>query len=203
MDELANVVEASTNAKRLVQWISTKMADEFQNDFVDDYEKEDLGEKDQHPNKNFFVPMSIQYNVEANTKQQDTDSEEPLVNIVIDLTKKRQDSLSITGSWKGDNFKRENLNFCVAVDRFIPHFGLLRVCTAANNDGNMEDIDALLGCPLWLPHREAVLEKFDSLSKNERNHVCTLLFATINWFRELLLGVVLCSTKYRINVAFL
>ena len=34
--------------------ISTKMAHEFENVFVDEYTMDDLEEKDEHPNKNFF-----------------------------------------------------------------------------------------------------------------------------------------------------
>lgn len=39
------------------------------------------------------------------------------------------------------------------------------------------------GCPLILTDME-VVEKVDSLSKAEREFLCSLLFYTINWFRE-------------------
>lgn len=42
---------------------------------------------------------------------------------------------------------------------------------------------ALAGCPLILTDME-VVEKVDSLSKAEREFLCSLLFYTINWFRE-------------------
>lgn len=41
----------------------------------------------------------------------------------------------------------------------------------------------LAGCPLILTDME-VVEKVDSLSKAERELLCSLLFYTINWFRE-------------------
>lgn len=42
---------------------------------------------------------------------------------------------------------------------------------------------AYTGCPLILTDMGAV-EKVDSLSKAEREFLCSLLFYTINWFRE-------------------
>ena len=184
MDELSNVVEEEKIAPQLIDWISKKMAEEFENIFVQDYKVEDLEEVEDRPNKNFFVPMSIQYNLE-NDNERDSESEEPMVNIAIDLTKKEATSSSNIGKWNEQNFKRDKSYFDNMVNRFIPHFRLLRVCIANKNDRNLEDIDALLGCPLWLPSK-SVLESFDTLSINERDHVCTILFSTVNWFRELL-----------------
>lgn len=43
----------------------------------------------------------------------------------------------------------------------------------------------LPGCPLILTDMD-VIEKIDSLSKAERDFICTLLFHTINWFREVI-----------------
>lgn len=48
--------------------------------------------------------------------------------------------------------------------------GILRFC-------------AVIGCPLILTDME-VVEKVESLSKAEREFLCSLLFHTINWFRE-------------------
>lgn len=44
------------------------------------------------------------------------------------------------------------------------------------------------GCPLILTDVD-VIEKIDSLSKAEQDFICTLLFHTINWFREVILDV--------------
>ena len=184
MDELSNVVEEGKVAPSVIEWISKKMAEEFEDVFVADYKTEDLKDADDRPDKNFFVPMSIQYNLE-NENEQDSESEEPIVNIAIDLTKK-EGSSSTNGKWNDQNFKRDKNYFDNMVDRFIPHFRLLRVCIANKNNGDLEDINALLGCPLWLPSSSNVLERFDTLSINERDHVCTFLFSTVNWFRELL-----------------
>uniref|UniRef100_G3UQ73 FA complementation group D2 n=1 Tax=Meleagris gallopavo TaxID=9103 RepID=G3UQ73_MELGA len=64
-----------------------------------------------------------------------------------------------------------------------PCFRLLRLYTGEQNNGNLEEIDALLGCPLYLTDLE-VEGKLDSLSKQEREFLCSLLFYALNWFRE-------------------
>uniref|UniRef100_A0A803TXF0 FA complementation group D2 n=1 Tax=Anolis carolinensis TaxID=28377 RepID=A0A803TXF0_ANOCA len=64
-----------------------------------------------------------------------------------------------------------------------PFFRLLRLCISELNSGNLEDIDALLVCPLYLTNLE-VGGKLDSLSKEEREFLCTLLFHALNWFHE-------------------
>uniref|UniRef100_A0A670I064 FA complementation group D2 n=1 Tax=Podarcis muralis TaxID=64176 RepID=A0A670I064_PODMU len=64
-----------------------------------------------------------------------------------------------------------------------PFFRLLRLCMAELNQGSLDDVDALLGCPLYLTNLE-VVGKLDSLSKQEREFLCSLLFHALNWFRE-------------------
>lgn len=96
-----------------------------------------------------------------------------------------------------------------------PFFRLLRLCVEKRHQGDLEEIDGLLGeeegvtntfwkpvwdcgykavyayvfmcfitgCPLILTDMD-VVEKLESLSKAEREFLCTLLFHTINWFRE-------------------
>uniref|UniRef100_A0A8C9W5T8 FA complementation group D2 n=1 Tax=Scleropages formosus TaxID=113540 RepID=A0A8C9W5T8_SCLFO len=62
-------------------------------------------------------------------------------------------------------------------------FRLLRLCEENQHKGDLEEIDALLGCPIMLTDLD-VVEKVESLSKPEREFLCSLLFYTINWFRE-------------------
>uniref|UniRef100_A0A8D0CT53 FA complementation group D2 n=1 Tax=Sander lucioperca TaxID=283035 RepID=A0A8D0CT53_SANLU len=66
-----------------------------------------------------------------------------------------------------------------------PFFRLLRLCEEKQNQGDLDEIDGLLGCPLILTDMD-VLEKTESLSKAEREFLCTLLFHTINWLREVI-----------------
>lgn len=52
-------------------------------------------------------------------------------------------------------------------------------------DGDLVNIDALLGCPVISPAPE-VFENFDSLVVTEQHAALSCLFYTVNWFRELL-----------------
>uniref|UniRef100_A0A8C7G7V0 FA complementation group D2 n=1 Tax=Oncorhynchus kisutch TaxID=8019 RepID=A0A8C7G7V0_ONCKI len=99
-------------------------------------------------------------------------------------------------------FEVEHLNsvflsyvwFCRRVSPLClsPFFRLLRLCEEQQHQGDLEEIDALLGCPLILTDMD-VVEKSESLSKPEREFLCGLLFQTINWFREVLNAF--CSQK--------
>uniref|UniRef100_A0A8C8F8I2 Fanconi anemia group D2 protein n=1 Tax=Oncorhynchus tshawytscha TaxID=74940 RepID=A0A8C8F8I2_ONCTS len=73
-----------------------------------------------------------------------------------------------------------------------PFFRLLRLCEEQQHQGDLEEIDALLGCPLILTDMD-VVEKSESLSRPEREFLCGLLFQTINWFREVVNAF--CSQK--------
>lgn len=49
--------------------------------------------------------------------------------------------------------------------------------------GHLREFCTVVGCPLILTDME-VVEKVESLSKAEREFLCSLLFHTINWLRE-------------------
>uniref|UniRef100_A0AAZ3SDG4 FA complementation group D2 n=1 Tax=Oncorhynchus tshawytscha TaxID=74940 RepID=A0AAZ3SDG4_ONCTS len=99
-------------------------------------------------------------------------------------------------------FEVEHLNsvflsyvwFCRRVSPLClsPFFRLLRLCEEQQHQGDLEEIDALLGCPLILTDMD-VVEKSESLSRPEREFLCGLLFQTINWFREVVNAF--CSQK--------
>uniref|UniRef100_A0A8C3T0C6 FA complementation group D2 n=1 Tax=Chelydra serpentina TaxID=8475 RepID=A0A8C3T0C6_CHESE len=71
----------------------------------------------------------------------------------------------------------------VSPECLSPSFRLLRLYTTEQHNGSMEEIDALLGCPLYLTDLE-IERKLDSLAKQEREFLCSLLFHALNWFRE-------------------
>ena len=64
----------------------------------------------------------------------------------------------------------------------IPHFRLLSKCNSRQDNGGLEEIDALLACPLWMPNNE----NLDEMSPQELNYACDILFYCYNWFRELI-----------------
>ena len=64
-------------------------------------------------------------------------------------------------------------------------FQLLRVCEAATAGNDLEGVDAVLGCPLYLfSHTE--LDGFEAKPQHVRETICLALFHTIDWLRELI-----------------
>ena len=64
-----------------------------------------------------------------------------------------------------------------------------------------EDVDALLGCPVWMPSQD-VVDNFGCLGSREaKDAVCATLFYGVNWMRELINGFADNSdTEYRPKV---
>ncbi|KAF3689815.1 Fanconi anemia group D2 protein [Channa argus] len=164
-DELANLILSSTLDPRVQEYIGKSVLDDFQDDFVVDLGPEITG--------SFPFLARVMYNL---------DEEESQGGIAINLLpllakdmKNKAEQLCQTK--KGE--KRVS-PLCL-----FPFFRLLRLCEEKQHLGDLEEIDALLGCPLILTDMD-VVEKIESLSKTEREFLCTLLFHTINWFREVI-----------------
>ncbi|XP_061053242.1 Fanconi anemia group D2 protein isoform X2 [Eubalaena glacialis] len=64
-----------------------------------------------------------------------------------------------------------------------PYFRLLRLCVDRQHNGNLEEIDGLLDCPIFLTDLEPG-ERLESMSVKERSFICSLIFLALNWFRE-------------------
>ncbi|XP_031424301.1 Fanconi anemia group D2 protein [Clupea harengus] len=164
-DELAKLVLTGKLDPLIQAWIGKSVLEDFQEDFVVDLGPEIPG--------GFPLPASVMYNL---------DEEESQGGIAVNLLPLLARDLS----HKAD--KRSQVNdtagkrlvspLCLA-----PFFRLLRLCEEVQHQGDLEEIDALLGCPMILTDMD-VVEKLESLSQTEREFVCSLLFYTINWFRE-------------------
>uniref|UniRef100_A0A3B3BXW8 FA complementation group D2 n=1 Tax=Oryzias melastigma TaxID=30732 RepID=A0A3B3BXW8_ORYME len=123
------------------------------------------------PQVSFLLPPRVLYNLDEDESQGGI-----AINLLPLLAKDAQS--------KGDELTQVNKTqkrvspLCLS-----PFFRLLRLCEEKRHQGDLEEIDALLGCPLILTDMDAV-DKVQSLSKAEREFLCALLFHTINWFRE-------------------
>ncbi|KAH9288486.1 hypothetical protein KI387_032603 [Taxus chinensis] len=71
--------------------------------------------------------------------------------------------------------------------QFLPAiFFLLAAVERLTNQGSLESIDALLGCPLYLPKRHILFgDAWKSLAKRQKQVVCLSLYHGISWIREL------------------
>ncbi|XP_053355584.1 Fanconi anemia group D2 protein [Clarias gariepinus] len=158
-DELANLLHNHRLDPLVQAWIGKSVLEDFQEDFVVDLGPEISG--------SFPFTASASYNL---------DEDESQGGIAINLLPLMAKELQYKADSKRDG--RHVSPLCLS-----SFFRLLRLCEEEQHQGDLEEIDALLGCPLILTDME-VVEKIDSLSKAEREFLCSLLFYTINWFRE-------------------
>ncbi|XP_054640735.1 Fanconi anemia group D2 protein isoform X2 [Dunckerocampus dactyliophorus] len=160
-DELANLIQTSTLDPLVQEKIGKRVLDDFQGDFVADLGPDIQG--------SFPFPARVMY---------DLDEEESQGGIAVNLMPLLAKDVHCKAEQCGRD-KKDKSPLCLS-----PFFRLLRLCEEKQNQGELEEIDALLGCPLILTDVE-VVEKMESLCKVEKEFLCALLFHTINWFREL------------------
>ncbi|KAL4655975.1 Fanconi anemia group D2 protein [Arapaima gigas] len=164
-DELSNLLQTCTLDPQVQDWIGKSVLEDFQEDFVIDLSPDLSG--------NFPFPAIAMYNL---------DEDESQGGIAINLLPLLAEDVCPKGEqWSPskDKGKKRVSPLCLA-----SFFRLLRLCEENQHKGDLEEIDALLGCPVVLTDLE-VVEKVESLSKSEREFLCSLLFYTINWFREI------------------
>uniref|UniRef100_A0A3B3BZ99 FA complementation group D2 n=1 Tax=Oryzias melastigma TaxID=30732 RepID=A0A3B3BZ99_ORYME len=160
-DELANLIWSSTLDPQVQEMIGSRVLDDFQEDFVVDLGPDVTG--------SFLLPPRVLYNL---------DEDESQGGIAINLLPLLAKDAQSKGDDRSPSLDRRVSPLCLS-----PFFRLLRLCEEKRHQGDLEEIDALLGCPLILTDMDAV-DKVQSLSKAEREFLCALLFHTINWFRE-------------------
>uniref|UniRef100_A0A671USY1 FA complementation group D2 n=1 Tax=Sparus aurata TaxID=8175 RepID=A0A671USY1_SPAAU len=121
------------------------------------------------PQVSFPFPANVMYNLEDQSKE----------GIAINLLPLLAEDIQNKEKQQSQTQKRVS-PLCLS-----PFFRLLRLCEEKQHHGDLEEIDGLLGCPLILTDMD-IMEKMESLSKAEREFLCSLLFHTINWFREVI-----------------
>ncbi|XP_070594967.1 Fanconi anemia group D2 protein isoform X2 [Erythrolamprus reginae] len=162
-DELANLIQKGNLDLQILAWIKDYVVQDFESDFVTDLL--------QIENSTFPFPVKALYGLEDDESQAGI-----AINLLPLLSQSFSMNLEVTAAESKD--KRLVSPICLS-----PFFRMLRLCMSEQNKGSMEDIDALLVCPLYLTSLE-VAEKIESLSKEEREFLCSLLFHAVNWFRE-------------------
>uniref|UniRef100_A0A8C3IPX3 FA complementation group D2 n=1 Tax=Chrysemys picta bellii TaxID=8478 RepID=A0A8C3IPX3_CHRPI len=165
-DELANLIEKQKGNldSQILERIGKSVVEDFSNDFVVDLTPAVDGVH--------LFPVKSLYNL---------DEDESQGTIVINLLP------LLSQNWLGksvdENTTRNQGKKIVSPECLSPSFRLLRLYTTEQHNGSMEEIDALLGCPLHLTDLE-IEGNLDSLAKQEREFLCSLLFHSLNWFRE-------------------
>ncbi|XP_067417363.1 Fanconi anemia group D2 protein [Emydura macquarii macquarii] len=167
-DEFANLIEKQKGNLdlQILDRIGKSVMEDFSNDFVVDLSPEVDGVH--------LFPVKSLYNL---------DEDENQGTIVINLLP------LLSQNWLGkkvdETATRNQGKKIVSPECLSPSFRLLRLYTAEEHNGNMEVLDALLDCPLYLTDLE-IEGKLDSLAKQEREFLCSLLFHALNWFREVI-----------------
>uniref|UniRef100_A0A8C3LGF0 FA complementation group D2 n=1 Tax=Chrysolophus pictus TaxID=9089 RepID=A0A8C3LGF0_CHRPC len=163
-DELANLIEKQKGNLdlQLLDKFGKSLVEDFPNDFVVDLSPTVDG--------SFLFPVKSLYNL-------DEDETQGAIAINLLPLVSQSEPSRVTDEMSNPR-KRVVSPICLS-----PCFRLLRLYTGEQNNGSLEEIDALLGCPLYLTDLE-VEGKLDSLSKQEREFLCSLLFYALNWFRE-------------------
>ncbi|KAE8611738.1 hypothetical protein XENTR_v10012579 [Xenopus tropicalis] len=162
-DELSSLVQKRNLDPLVMSWVGKTVLTDFQDDFVDDLTPTVEG--------NYIFPVKAMYNLDEDDSQGGI-----AINILPVLSK---DMCSRGAEQAANKEERVVSPICLS-----PFFRLLRLCIEDQHEGNLEEIDALLGCPLYLTDLE-ITEKMESLSKQEREFLCSLLFFALNWFREI------------------
>ncbi|XP_031326705.1 Fanconi anemia group D2 protein isoform X1 [Camelus dromedarius] len=162
-DEFANLIQEEKLAPKALEWVGQTIFHEFQDAFVVD--------SCVVPEGDCPFPVKALYGLE------DYSSDGIAVNLLPLLFS--QDFAKDGGSPTSQASDQKLVSpLCLA-----PYFRLLRLCVERQHDGNLEEIDGLLDCPIFLTDLEPG-ERLQSMSIKERSFMCSLIFLTLNWFRE-------------------
>ncbi|NXJ98466.1 FACD2 protein, partial [Corythaixoides concolor] len=163
-DELASLIEKQKGN------LDLQLLEEFGKSLVEDFPSDFVVDLNPTVDGSFLFPVKSLYNL-------DEDESQGAIAINLLPLVSQSELGRVTDGMSNQN-KRVVSPICLS-----PSFRLLRLYTGEQNSGSLEEIDALLGCPLYLTDLE-VEGKLDSLSKQEREFLCSLLFYALNWFRE-------------------
>ncbi|KFZ46267.1 Fanconi anemia group D2 protein, partial [Antrostomus carolinensis] len=163
-DELASLIEKQKGN------LDLQLLEEFGKSLVEDFPSDFVVDLSSTVDGSFLFPVKSLYNL-------DEDESQGAIAINL-LPLVSQSELGTVTDGMSNQSKRVVSPICLS-----PCFRLLRLYTGEQNRGSLEEIDALLGCPLYLTDLQ-VEGKLDSLSKREREFLCSLLFYALNWFRE-------------------
>lgn len=163
-DEFANLMQEGKMAPKTLEWVGKTICNDFQDAFVVDLSDAPEGE--------FPFPVKALYGLEEYSTRDGI-----AINLLPLFFSEEfvKDGCQMTSQESGQKLVSP---LCLA-----PSFRLLRFCMARQHNGNLEEIDGLLDCPVFLTDLEPA-ERLESRPAKERSFMCSLVFLTINWFRE-------------------
>ncbi|XP_063517795.1 Fanconi anemia group D2 protein isoform X2 [Pongo pygmaeus] len=164
-DEFANLIQHEKLDPKALEWVGHTICNDFQDAFVVD--------SCVVPEGDFPFPVKALYGLEEYNTQDGI-----AINLLPLLFSQdfAKDGGPVTSQESGQKLVSP---LCLA-----PYFRLLRLCVERQHNGNLEEIDGLLDCPIFLTDLEPG-ERLESMSAKECSFMCSLIFLTLNWFREI------------------
>ncbi|CAI9740292.1 Fanconi anemia group D2 protein-like [Octopus vulgaris] len=162
MDELSMVITHTKLHPKVEEWIEENVIADFQDSYVIDVQ-------DDYLKKQTLLPLDFQYSL-------DDDVEDNVAVIILPLLLYGTASTSPVFDYAESSLSSP---LCL-----VPTLRLLGVQQLQKNN-NLDDIMALLGCPLCVTTSQ-VIEKIETMPTAEKEIICSSLFYTLNWFREII-----------------
>ncbi|KAM7063670.1 Fanconi anemia group D2 protein [Molossus nigricans] len=163
-DEFANMIQGAKLAPKALEWVGQTIFNDFQDAFVVDLCAVPKGD--------YPFPVKALYGLEEYNNHDGI-----AINLLPLLFS--QDFAEDEGRMTSQESDHKLVSpLCLA-----PYFRLLRLCVEQQHNGNLEEIDGLLDCPLLLTDLEPG-DRLESMSVKELSFMCSLIYLTINWFRE-------------------
>lgn len=163
-DEFANLIQGRKLAPKALEWVGQTIFNDFQDAFVVDICVV--------PEGDYPFPVKALYGLE------DYSSHDGIAINLLPLLFSQDFAKDGDRRTSQESHQKSVSPLCLA-----PYFRLLRLCVERQHNGNLEEIDGLLDCPLFLTDLEPG-ERLESMSIKERSFICSLIFLTLNWFRE-------------------
>ena len=169
-DEIADSLSSGTMCRQAALWISERLSGVLEESFLGDYEEEEDDDDNDNENQDKAVKED-----EMTTQQQlrskhlfnldDVDA-----NVCVNI-------FSLV--CESDARRRESLIWLPSVFRAV---ACAEKCA---RDGDMENVDAPLGCPIFA-FDFSVMSSFATLSRADKERVVMTLLHTANWLREII-----------------
>uniref|UniRef100_A0A8C7C1Z7 FA complementation group D2 n=1 Tax=Neovison vison TaxID=452646 RepID=A0A8C7C1Z7_NEOVI len=163
-DEFANLIQGGKLAPKALEWVGQTIFNDFQDAFVVDFCVFPVGD--------YPFPVKALYGLEEYSSHE---------GIVINLL-----PLLFSQDFAEDGDRmtsKESDQKLVSPLCLAPYFRLLRLCVEKQHNGNLEEIDGLLDCPIFLTDLDPE-DRLESMSVKQHSFMCSLIFLTLNWFRE-------------------
>ncbi|XP_032182736.1 Fanconi anemia group D2 protein isoform X4 [Mustela erminea] len=164
-DEFANLIQGGKLAPKALECVGQTIFNDFQDAFVVDFCVFPVGD--------YPFPVKALYGLE------EYNSHEGIVINLLPLL------FSQDFAEDGDRMtSKESDQKLVSPLCLAPYFRLLRLCVEKQHNGNLEEIDGLLDCPIFLTDLDPE-DRLESMSVKQHSFMCSLIFLTLNWFREI------------------